>query len=208
MNNKEIRNVSISRLSKFGISVPDHLPFIEDYNELKPQSEKAVFGKICSLGYIIGMGYTKETNKLIDLLTKYSLWPSVTPYQKERLENPNKISKKDENNFKMLAESVYALAWCINVLPIDYRKGCPENLAKITIPGNTPDNFIIGKKLRTFNEIYSEADFCYCLHWYEKECQLNNKNGILKEWIIRERRRAIDWVIGVAENWDNLESDT
>ncbi|MFA5793679.1 MAG: DUF4272 domain-containing protein [Candidatus Brocadiia bacterium] len=202
------RQASIQRLSKFGIKIPGHLPLIENNSELNPRSKDEVIGKICAFGYVIGMGYTDKTDDLIASIDKYKLWPYVSQFQAKCLKNPGSITKQDKTNFMWLAECVYAFAWCLKIVELDCTKTCPDNLADLTVPGHTPDEFMKNKEMRSLEEIQQEADFHYCLHWYEQQCRIDGKKGLVGEGVIWERRRALDWTIGVSNDWDDMPSDT
>lgn len=57
-------------------------------------------------------------------------------------------------------------------------------------------------------EILQQSDLHYCLHWHERQRRLEGLDGLVGEGIVWERRRALDWVIGVSEDWDNMPADT
>jgi hypothetical protein len=46
------------------------------------------------------------------------------------------------------------------------------------------------------------------MHWYARNCRLIGKECNFSEGIVSERRKAIDWVYGVEENWDEIPMDT
>jgi len=208
MNGNELKKRSEIRLKKLGIQVPVHLPEIESDDELKPKGAHEVAKKICALGYVIGMGYGACTNDLISKIEKYSLSKSVSPFEWDRLKNPSLLTEQDKINFKWLAECVYAFTWCLSLLELKPLEQCPNNLADLVPPGVPPDVFIDSKSLRDWTELKQEADFYYRFHWYTRECRLTGKESPIGEGIITERRRALDWVIGVSDDWDDMPSDT
>lgn len=208
MNENELKNRSEIRLKDLGIIVPPNLPEIESDDELNPKGAYDVAMKISALGYVIGLGYVANTKELISNIERYSLSEFVSPYEWERLKNPSLLTEKDRNNFKWLAECVYALAWCLNLLELEPLKQCPNNFADVVPPGVYPDVFIDGKALRDWVELKQEADFYYRLHWYTRECSLYGKEPPIGEGITMERRRALDWVIGVSDDWDDMPLST
>ncbi len=208
MERRIYRETTLGRLSRLGIEVPDHLPMIEDDDGLKPRDKDAVVGRIAALGHVIGMGYTKNTRPIVESIERYGLWPWICQSERERLEDPDKISEQDAIDFQWFCEGAYALAWCLKILPLDPSRGCPDNLAALTVPGHTPDEFSKGREMRPLTEIQQEADFYYCLHWYEKQCSLTGEDGLLGWGAAWERRRALDWVIGVGEDWYEIPRDT
>ena len=48
----------------------------------------------------------------------------------------------------------------------------------------------------------------YRMHWYTRECKLQGRDIALNEGIVAERRKAIDWIYGVEEDWDEIPMDT
>lgn len=208
MNPTELKNRSENRLKELGLAVPTHLPEIEPDDELNPKNAYEVAKKISALGYVIGMGYGANSVDLISNIEKYSLSEFVSPYEWDRLRDPSFLTEQDRIDFKWLAESVYAFSWSLSLLNLEPLKQCPNNLADFVPPGVSPDIFIEGKALRDWNELKQETDFYYRLHWYTRECRLIGKESPIGEGIIMERRRALDWVIGVSDDWDDMPSDT
>jgi hypothetical protein len=208
MKQEQYRNKSIGRLKKLKVNIPNHLPLLESEEELSPKSLADITGKISALGYVIGMGYTDDTKRLIKNIKKYNLWPYVSKHEKMCLKKPKLISKQDRINFQWLCECIYALAWCLSIVDLNPKLGCPDDLADMTVPGQDVDVFRSDKQLRPMDEIQAEADFYYCLHWHERNCRLRGRKGLINEGVIWERRRALDWVIGVSDDWDDMPNDT
>ena len=71
-----------------------------------------------------------------------------------------------------------------------------------------PAAFIASAALRPFEEIYRQADLHYRLHWAARNARLTGAEFPVTEGFIRERRKALDWVIGVEPDWDEIPSDT
>jgi hypothetical protein len=54
------------------------------------------------------------------------------------------------------------------------------------------------------------ADYYYRLHWAAIELRINNKESTkIDEGIIRERHRALNWLIRyLDQDWDEVTTDT
>ena len=54
------------------------------------------------------------------------------------------------------------------------------------------------------------ADFYYRLHWAAIELRIKGKKSeLLDEGVIRERHRALNWLIGyLNQEWDDVTTDT
>ncbi|PKL33575.1 MAG: hypothetical protein CVV45_07070 [Spirochaetae bacterium HGW-Spirochaetae-10] len=208
MNRREIREQTIVQLKSSGVEIPAHLPLLEADSELSPKNGDDVARKIAALGMVIGMGYGADHAVLIDGIESADLWPYVSPREAERLKNSSLVSDQDRIDFQWLAECVYAFAWCLDIVELNPTCSCPDNLASLTVPGNKPAEFVKNRCLRPMTEILQQADLHYCLHWHERQRRLEGLDGLVGEGIVWERRRALDWVIGVSEDWDNMPADT
>jgi hypothetical protein len=71
-----------------------------------------------------------------------------------------------------------------------------------------PTPFIESATLRSFDDIYLQADRHYRLHWAARNARLTGSDCPIEEGFIRERRKPLDWVIGVADDWDEIPMDT
>ncbi len=105
-------------------------------------------------------------------------------------------------------ECAQALAWCIGLVELDHFQHCDDDLAQ-KVPFKTdPSDFIRSAKLRPIAEIQDQSDLLYSMHWYATNCRHPGRDCDLSESIISERRKAIDWVYGVEEDWDEVPMDT
>jgi hypothetical protein len=73
-----------------------------------------------------------------------------------------------------------------------------------------PATFVAEAKRRATQEILDMADYYYRLHWAAIELRLKEKKSdLLDEGIIRERHRALNWLIGyLNQEWDDVTTDT
>lgn len=204
---EELKKRNTEYLRSIGIAVPDHLPQIEDLDEVNPRLASDVAGRLCALAYVIGLDYDVKGSELLKHLKYFNLMPYVSKYEKDVL-NKNSIGDQDKINMSWLAESAQALAWCIGIADLDHFKHCEDDLAdKIPIKFD-PSEFIEEARLRPIEDIQRQSDLLYRMHWYTRHCGLEGQNCKLSGGIIFERRKAIDWVYGVEEEWDEVPMDT
>ncbi len=81
---------------------------------------------------------------------------------------------------------------------------CKETLSDKIPPNTNPHNRLSEAKLRPLIEIQKQVDLHYRLHWTAR--QTDDKT--INYNVIVERRRALDWAYGVADNWDEVSLDT
>jgi len=207
MNLEELKTKNNKYLSSLGIDINQNLPLIEDLQEVQPRSAEDIAGRLSAIAYVIGMAFDANRIELINNLKKFNLWSYVSNYEKTLLES-EKISEQDIINMEWLSESAQALAWSIGIVELDHFKHCDDDLA-MKIPFNIdPTNFITSAHLRPIEEIQEQSDLLYRMHWYTRNCKLTEADCVLSASIITERRKAIDWIYGVEEDWDEIPLDT
>ena len=203
----QIKQNNESYLASVGIKVPSHLPQIEELEEVKPRTAQEVASRLSAIAYVIGLGFGAKGEELKSYLEEFKLMNYVSDYELTLL-NSDEISDQDKINMTWLSESAQALAWTIGLVELNNFTHCDDDLAtKIPFKQN-PVEFINNAKLRPISEIQEQADLLYRMHWYTRECQLTGKECELSNGIIMERRKAIDWVYGVEEDWDEVPMDT
>lgn len=204
---EELKTRTTDYLASVGIEVPSHLPTIEEMDEVTLRSAQDVAGRLSALAYVIGLGFGAKGSDLSEQLQKYDLVPFVSEREKSLL-SEEVIDDQDKVDMSWQTECAQALAWCIGLVELDHFQHCDDDLAQ-KIPFKTdPSDFIRSAKLRPIAEIQEQSDLLYRMHWYAKNCRLTGRDCDLSESIISERRKAIDWVYGVEEDWDEVPMDT
>jgi hypothetical protein len=56
--------------------------------------------------------------------------------------------------------------------------------------------------------IHRGATHHWAIHWAARDARVTGGAFPVGEGLIRERRKAFDWVIGVEADWDEMPSDT
>ena len=64
-------------------------------------------------------------------------------------------------------------------------------------------------QLRSREELFRMLDLYFRLHWWTRNSQLTGKDtGAVRLDIIMERRKALEWVMDPACDWDNVDMST
>jgi hypothetical protein len=194
-------------LHNLGIKVNPALPVVESKDEVRPRSTSDVGKRACALSFTIRLGYGYPIEQAKGQLQSLDLWNVLGSHEKKVLESGD-LTEQDKINFGWQAECVQVLAWALNKANLDHTVGCDDDLAdKIPFEDGVKE-FIDNAKLRPIEEIQQQVDLIYRMHWYTVHCRLNGIDCILNEGIIKERRRAFDWMYGVEEDWDEVPMDT
>jgi hypothetical protein len=132
---------------------------------------------------------------------------SVSEYEKKVL-SMNEVPMQDKNNMAWLCECAQALAWCLRLVNLNPFRHCDNDLFPKIPSQSDPSLFIEKAELRPISEIQAQCDLHYRMHWYARNCSLVGQESKLDLEIIMERRKALDWVYGVGESWDDIRMDT
>jgi len=194
-------------LESLGIETNPNLPLIEGLEEVKPRSAQDVAGRVCAIAYVVRIGFGANRTELIGYLRDFGLWKHVSDYEKSLLVTVE-ISEQDRINMEWMTECIQALGWAIYLVELDPFKHCDDDLASKIPYMENPSDFINSACLRPIEEIQEQSDLYYRLNWYTKKCRREDKEGLLSWGIILERRKAIDWLYGVEQDWDEVPLDT
>lgn len=190
-----------------GIRVNEALPFIEAPEELRPMSAQDVARRSLVLGYMIGIAYRQPGSRLKAQVEKWSLYPSTSSVERALLEK-EEYSKQEIVDATWLTECVQSLAWGLGMAELDHLRRCDDDLGPKFPIMTDPSGFIAAARLREFEDIYFQSDLLYRLHWTSRDDRMHGRATPLDEGLIRERRKAMDWMLGVEADWDEVPFDT
>ena len=205
---QEAKDASIGYLSSHGIPYIDHLPLIDTYDELAPQDSVSVARRAIILCHVLGIGFGGSAQRSRDTIHSFGFDPHLSGVERDWLSRETHTDQ-EHIEAEWLVECMQAFAWCFRLADLDPFTHCDDDLAsQFPAPFTDPSSFVSTSELRPFEEIYLQADLHYRLHWAAKRKRYEGVEAGLSESIIRERRRALDWVIGVEADWDQIPMDT
>ena len=199
---------SESFLREHGIEINPNLPIIETLDELTPQTAQAVATRGAILSYIIGFAFGGTGEQMKPALVEYGLLDALSANELN-LVNSDAISDQNKIDCEWLTEGAQSLAYCLGLADLDPFRPCDDDLASnFPAPFTDPKPFIQSAMLRPFSDIYGQADLHYRIHWAARNSRLTGAACPIKEGFIRERRKPLDWIIGVENDWDEIPMDT
>jgi hypothetical protein len=205
---EEIKARSIATLCLWGIPVLDHLPILEAEANLSPQSAAAVARRCVVMNHVVGIGFGGDPETLKDEVVKWGLMEHASAHEKD-LFSRTSHTEQERINATWLVECLQSLAWCLGLSGLNVLSRCDDDLAsRFPAPFSDPSAFISSARLRPFEEIYAQADLHYRLHWAARNARLSGADFPVSDGFVTERRKALDWVIGVEADWDEVPSDT
>jgi hypothetical protein len=203
---KRVKSSSEKRLHALGVRVNPHLPLLEEKANLSPRSASAVCARAFVLSFVIGVGYGRSGSEMLDGIRQADLADHLSPAENKFL-GQTRYTKQNRAGAAWLAEAVQACAWALGYLPLHPLEGASDDLASLFLDVDAQQRISVAQ-LRPFPELYAEADFHYRLHWAARQAGLDGTEFPLPEIAVEMRRRALDWIIGVPEEWDDISTDT
>jgi Domain of unknown function (DUF4272) len=210
---QERKDLSNVYLKQKGVPVLEHLPFVEDYKEARFRDQKEVARKAVVLyGLIFVANKAKTSEEIISYFKKYDLWKSVSPDERQYLENKIKTDN-DNNPFTWRLENLNVLLWALEHFE---KLSFPTTICDFSNYQNLPNLdadptvWIAKSKLRNTEDILNETDLIYRIHWATEDARINNKKipGGLNPDVIMERHFALNWLTMYADDWDDITTDT
>ena len=195
-------------LRRHSVEINETLPLIEAIDDLTPQDARSVATRIVVLSHVIGIGFGADTSRLKASSEEFELFEHASAREREMLSRSEQ-SHQEQINATWLTECVQSLAWCLGLVKLDPFRRCDDDLASHFPRSFTdPRQFISQAMLRPLEEIYQQADLHYRLHWTARNARLMGQQSTVDEGMISERRKALDWVTGVEQDWDDIPLDT
>lgn len=204
MNSQDVKLANEARLKSLGVSVNEHLPTIEDPADLKPRSAQAVSTRACVLSHVIGVGFGQSGAAMLEYLTEAGLTVALSPRENALLKQ-KEYSDRERAFAAWQVACVHSCAWALGLEEMQPLGQCPGTLASHFPRKRGADP---AASLRSFQEIYAEADFYFRLHWAARQARLEGGAFPRPEIEIQLRRKALDWIVGLPYEWDDVPSDT
>ncbi len=215
LDRDKIRRSNNVTLESWGVLVNEYLPCYYSIDELKPPNASDVAIRSLILTYVLGVTANVPTERLMATITELGingfLFESEATLLRTQNPTEEQIDKAD-----WTFEYLLSIAWALgreNIDPFitDHVKPSRENADLLDFyprPFSDPNDFVENASLREFSELYKTADLYYRLHWACVENRLRPHGCRLVQPVIVHRRRALDWIIGVDANWDEISLDT
>lgn len=205
------RAKSIKAIRDMDLPVLEELPVIEDTHSVQLRSPEEIAKRCVATTFCAVRGESND-QKLVDKLIKdYSASEYLSPKECRFLAQ-SKPSQQDLIDFAWRYECVHVFLWAMgerdSIAPANAI--CPVGDDMKLIQKRGPEKFVADAKRRPANEILDMADYYYRLHWAAVELRIRNTpTNLVNEEVIRERVRALNWIIrALNQEWDDVSTDT
>lgn len=205
MDLRTVRQRSIDKLAGSGLAIPDHLPLLD---ELSLRSEDEVINRLGCLHVCAASAYGFSRDRSLAWARAEGL---LSSFEKE--EAVFLRGEAYEVRFRFQVEAIFALCWAVGFeRRLNWFEAVDDGFA-LRLPnlktGERLARFRARATLRDVSEIAEAADYGYCLHWTMRDAALRGGDQAIpiEQYVIVERRRALEWLIGDAK-WYEVSLDT
>jgi hypothetical protein len=202
-NNKTIRDM--------GLPVLEDLPVVEDEKTAPLRTAEEIAKRCLATTFCAVKGETKDQAFVDSLIKDYSAAPYFSPEERQFIKDENPPQQKIVG-FAWRYECVHVFLWALaardDLGPPNEICSVADDMKRIRTPG--PAKFVADSRRRSAQEILDMADLYYRFHWAAINLRIKGqKSDLLDEEVIRERHRALNWLIGyMNQEWDDITTDT
>ncbi len=204
---ESVKEASEALLTQLGVPINPALPLVETPEEITARNATEVAKQMVAVSYMVRVGHgypaAAAKNRLIELGILGSLGSKTMQMLQQR-----ELSAQDKINLTWQAEGIQALAWALGLVQLDHTRECDDDLASRGPSQDQEADFILNATLRPVSELQEQVDLIYRMHWAAVNARFTGTKVNLNESILSERRRALDWMYGVDEDWDEVPLDT
>jgi hypothetical protein len=205
MSPNVIRKRSLEIATRWGFPIHPKLPFFDVLPNARSQEE--VVQRLLCLFAVVICTFGADRLEIRAWLMREGLLRCLSNAEKRFLSADE--GKSDE--FQVMIEGMWALAWALGLVnELDFETYCAKDFADLfpNIQESSAD-LRAKAKLRPYEDIYAACDLAYCLQWGLRDAELRGapQPGKLWDYAVRERRRALQWLIS-NEPWDEISLDT
>jgi hypothetical protein len=202
---------SMAEVQRLGGRTIDHLPIIEKTVARTPEELGA---RALALNALVGLAYDAPAPMIREWIVVNGLTQSLSLSEQELLgQETEDLDPQTKMNLSWAPEAIYTLLWAGGFAKsLSLGEELPEDAFSV-LPrvweGESGRKFLTKIRMRPYSELYAMRDFYYRAHWYAREGQLNGiETGVFVGDIIVERRKALEWLLDVTTDWDDIELST
>lgn len=207
-----VKRDSEAIIRRAGGEICDWLPFLD--SDTKPREVGAVVRRALILNAMLQIYFKAPIEAIKDWINLNGLADDLSESEREILEKEDgDLTEQERINLYWYIEALWTLAWAgqlIDELPFD--EGVGDILASLcpALQRNEDCSKLSKKmRLRSHDELFRMLDLYYRLHWWTRNAQMTRKDtGAVHLDIIMERRKALEWIMDPACDWDNVETST
>jgi len=207
MRLNEIRRASLTEAKRLGYGTNPALPLLEVNLAVLPQED--IVSRALALHCVVASSYGFPKHRNLKWLQQEMLVDALTAEENIFLDS----STRQSTQFQIQGECLMVFAWVLGkVQRLDFAKPAEGSLVHLYPDLKKNESSAQWQKAvasRSTDEVVAACDLAYCLHWAINQARVDARAqvGSVKPYLIVERRRALEWLLG-REQWSDIELDT
>ncbi len=198
-------------LRDHGIKINTHLPCMPAAENTRLRTKKEIVDRAYALMIIALRGEGVSSEEIKRPISEKNI-DSFTPKELSIVHNSS-LSDEQRSYATWRYESLYTLLWALNIMPnLKYPSDIcdvPAIVSALIKP--SPSDFLSQCTLRSSDEILTELDKTYRMHWACVDARINGQAiaGNINPSVIYERHYALNWLSHYQDqDWDNVQTNT
>ncbi len=204
---QQVKKQSEKIILGVGGEILDWLPTIESP---EPRAQHEVVNRALILNAMYQLHMKAPKSYIVNWIEANSLFDELTPKERAILSSRRELTEEEHAELYYSLEALWAIAWATNLvamLPFNQQVGSE-------LAGLSPDlrldedgyKYINSMQLRTAGSIYAMLDLYYRLHWWlNNAARENASTGNIHLDIVKERRKALEWILNRNKKWDEMD---
>jgi hypothetical protein len=199
-------------IRRAGGEICDWLPVLD--RDAQPRDLSAIIHRALILNAMLQIYFKAPIAVVKDWITRNGLADDISDSEREILKKDDDgLTEQERINLYWYIEALWTLVWAGQLIPdLPFDQCVGHNLASLcpALQRNEDGSkFSKQMRLRSRDELFRMLDLYYRLHWWTRNAQLTGQDtGVVQLDIITERRKALEWIMDPACNWDNVEQGT
>jgi hypothetical protein len=208
----ERRERSLSYLRSRSLPHLDSLPVVEDESTIVPRTGREIAERAMAIAICAVKGETGDHELALDLVERFKAASLFSPKERRFIDEPKPQRQQLVDHawgYEVLHVVLWSLGYVADLKPPGEICDVPTEVGIVRDRGGVP-GLASGARLRALGEVLDRADLYYHLHWTAIELRLRGERSeALDEGVIRERHRALNWLIRYLDQaWDDVTTDT
>ena len=211
IDSEAVRAASRAEIERLGGRTIAWLPL----TEIGPTRDAdALAGRILVLNALSNLAREAPVEAIRDYVAGDGLRPALTPRERDQLaKRTEDLTPQELINASWYDEAIYALAWAGGLMPslppdAGYARELLDVLPNVE-HGESGRELRSRVRLRPYAELYAMRDLYYRAHWFTRNCELTGADaGAFHGGVVMERRKALEWLLDPATDWDDVELHT
>lgn len=206
-----VKSDSETKIRRLGGKICDWLPII---SREAPRTEEGLIGRALVMNALVNIHFEAPIPIIKGWIEEHRLEHHLSAAERALLLKKNEqLVEQERVDLYWYLEALWALMWAGGLVDdLDPTRGIPDSMASLCPDlqrNESGAKFSERMHLRPYDEVYRMLDLYYRLHWWTRDGRLNGYGTQpVSLDIVMERRKALEWLVDDASDWDAISLNT